>query len=359
MTESEENKILRKENEDLKSQILLSQELNIQGSFISNLIDTIPNPIFIKNKNSQFVLCNTALFKFVNLTKEELYGKTDSDFFDKKQSDIFLKKDQEVIKSGKPNRNEEEITIDSELKTMLTSKVRLEADNGNCYILGTITDITENKKYELELEQKNLKIEKQKNDIETLFKEIHHRIKNNLQMVSSLLAIQMTEFEDESFKKAFQDSQNRIASVSKLHELFYKSSKFSSVNINHYLESIIDNIRHTYSFQEFEISTNFTDAPFDSEQSVIIGLIVSEIITNSFKHALVKNKKLEIYANLINEESKYILQIGDNGPEMSGTKSNIDSLGMKLINLLSDQISGELSIIKRDFGQHYNIVLSR
>jgi two-component sensor histidine kinase len=214
-----------------------------------------------------------------------------------------------------------------------------------------------NKKQEEILEQSNKRIRKQRDEIETLLKEIHHRIKNNLQIVTSLLSLEMNQFEDLKFKKAFQDSKNRINSIATLHELFYSSGDFASVNIKDYLDSVIRNIESSYNLEKFKISTAIDESGFNSKDSVLLGLIISEIITNSIKHAGALNSNLGIYVNLKTVKSKHIFEIGDHGPGLDSSDSKNETLGLELISLLSEQMSGNLSIVKKDMGLHYKLIL--
>lgn len=214
---------LQKENAKLKLELLKnSVRVEKEVKWSQTIIDSLPNPLFIKNNKHLFMACNDAFCDLINLTKEEMFGKTDADFFDAKQAAIFYEKDTEVLATGKVNWNEEELTIDGKVNKLLTSKVRIEDANNNFYLLGLITDITDNKNQQIVLQKKNDEIEEQKKNIETLLKEVHHRVKNNFQIISSLLNIQMNQFDNPELRSAFQSSKNRIISMSRVHESLYR-----------------------------------------------------------------------------------------------------------------------------------------
>lgn len=202
---------------------------------------------------------------------------------------------------------------------------------------------------ELEKEKRILaELDKSKKKLEVLLKEVHHRVKNNLQIISSLLRLQSMDIDDEKFKKAFEESQLRIQSISIIHEKLYKSETLSEINFKEYINSLFNELIKSMSFNASQIDINIysEDIKLSIDTAIPLGIIINEIITNCFKYAF-KNKKGEkLDINFIKKGGKYTLTISDNGPGIPGN-FNIETsttLGMRLINNLTKQIDGSVKI---------------
>lgn len=183
---------------------------------------------------------------------------------------------------------------------------------------------------------------------EILLKEVHHRVKNNLQIISSLLNLQQSQVEDEKLHDLYKSSQSRIKAMALVHEKLYSSGNFSAVNFNDYLESIILLVKHAYFVQSnVEVFINVTDKiELSIDQSVPLGLVINEILINSFKHAFkgVENPQIHISCKI--EKEILRVEINDNG---IGIPENIKfpsdkSLGFELIDSLMLQIDGEIEL---------------
>ena len=174
-----------------------------------------------------------------------------------------------------------------------------------------------------------------------LLKELNHRVKNNMQTIVSLIRLQGDEIEDDRFQDIFITIQNRINAMSHLHELLYRQDNISHVNAYAYFDILIDELKDSYNN---EVDINFDiKTELKMEQAIYCGLILNELITNSFKYAF-PHKKGNININLIKEKGKYKLYISDNG---IGYKQDTDtsSLGLVLVNTLAvEQLRGEIKI---------------
>ena len=236
-----------------------------------------------------------------------------------------------------------------------------------------VRDITERKKAEEALA--NIEIARKK--------EIHHRIKNNLQVISSLLDLQAEKFrnreciKDSEVLEAFRESQDRVISMALIHEELYKGGGFETLNFSPYIEKLVENLFLTYRLGNTDISLNMDleeNLFFDMDTAVPLGMIVNELVSNSLKHAFKGRDKGEIRIKLgrektgecINsiEESKnegckstsFTLTISDNGvgiPENLDIE-DLDSLGIQLVTSLVDQLDGELEL-KRNNGTEFDM----
>jgi PAS domain S-box-containing protein len=223
---------------------------------------------------------------------------------------------------------------------------------------GTIQDITEQKK----AEEAMAKIDKIR------IKEIHHRIKNNLQVISSLLDLQAERFQDEKVLESFRESQNRVISMALIHEELYKGKGTDTLNFSAYLQKLAENLFQTYSLRSKGIRLYMDleeNAFFDMDVAVPLGIIVNELVSNSLKHAFTKEEG-EIRIKLCREEkddetqeSLFSLTISDNGkgiPENIKLE-NFESLGLKLVNILVDQLDGKIEL-ERANGTEFRIIFN-
>ncbi len=193
---------------------------------------------------------------------------------------------------------------------------------------------------------------------EQLIKEIHHRVKNNMQIISSLLSLQSDTTNDSKFIELLNDIRNRINSMSIVHEMLYKSKDLSSIKLKDYIETLSTSIYRSFSFPDSKIEFIYKideSAKFDVDKMILIGLILNETISNSLKHAF-PDRKGEIELIFTSVTNKYVLIIKDNG---CGFKDGFDkekdsNLGMQLIYMLAEQLGGELELVSNN-GVYYKL----
>lgn len=253
-----------------------------------------------------------------------------------------------AINEGKEYTIKHMITLpDGSYKWILGAGVPIkDADGKVVRLMGIGQDITDSILQQEKL-QVNLK------EKETLLKEIHHRVKNNLQIISSLLNLQSSIIDDEKVKGLYNESQNRIRSMATIHEMLYQSNDIAKINIRKYIESLFEQLCQVMLPKDKEITSAFTvpDFYFSIDTAIPLGLLINELFTNSFKYGLSTSGKTIIAVDLKKiENDKYTLIISDNGP---GFKENLPdyenkSLGIMLIHSLAGQLDGEA--VKLDNG---------
>ncbi|HNW98483.1 MAG TPA: PAS domain S-box protein [Bacteroidales bacterium] len=201
---------------------------------------------------------------------------------------------------------------------------------------------------------------------EILLREIHHRVKNNMQIIISLINMQMQEINDEATIKKIGDLQQRVRTMSIIHEDLYTSEDLSKINFGNYLKKLSDSLHHTYSNElDVNLKLKLYDIFLGIDTAIPLGLIANELLNNSFKHAFPenlssnkKNKIREIYIELKSSNNKNILIIGDNG--IGIPNDNIaeyeNTLGLMLVDILINQLKGKLKITKRN-GTRFEISL--
>ena len=198
-------------------------------------------------------------------------------------------------------------------------------------------------------------------------KEIHHRIKNNLQVISSLLDLQAEKFRNKKVLEAFRESQSRVLSMSLIHEELYKGEGTDTLDFSEYLKKLAENLFQTYSFRSKNIHLCMDleeNTFFDMDTAIPLGIIVNELVSNSLKHAFTE-KEGEIRIKLCREEknnethkSLFSLTISDNrkGIPENVELESLESLGLQLVSILVDQLDGKIEL-KREHGTEFRITL--
>lgn len=216
----------------------------------------------------------------------------------------------------------------------------------------TTTDLTER------IKEENIQLQRSNREKETLLKEIHHRVKNNLQIISSLVRLQARNENNEEVKAILDVTLSRILSIANVHELLYKSNELASIDFNGYsntlLQSLIDSMV-SEQIIDYEITTERIKLPL--EIAIPLGLILNELLTNSIKHGFVGRKSGQINIALSQSDAEYILQVSDNGVGIPAKKldGSTDSLGLLLIESLTEQLNGSLERITDETGTSYMI----
>lgn len=205
-------------------------------------------------------------------------------------------------------------------------------------------------------EQKSLIKEK-----EVLLKEVHHRVKNNLQVVTSLLSLQARHTNDPQSEKLFKNCQYRIKSMSMIHEMLYKSQDLSRINYVEYINKLIAELVVSMKGVEHNIEINIEveELKLSLETSIPLGLLVNEIITNSLKYGVIGDAPGHIYFKMKKKDSNnYEILIGDNGIGFSEDINfeNTTTLGLKLVNRLITQLRGSIEKVKEMKGTNYVIM---
>ncbi|MDF2449803.1 MAG: hypothetical protein K0R26_2307 [Bacteroidota bacterium] len=202
------------------------------------------------------------------------------------------------------------------------------------------------KKYDIPLfferKKSEEKIKSVLREKETLLKEIHHRVKNNLQIISSILKLHSDQVKDENFSKLVVDSQNRIISMALIHEMLYANSDLSKISLVMYTKSLFEKLQSTFNKPSVGLKLRIPeDFCYEIDQMIPIGLLLNEALSNSFKHAFKKGKGLVTISVL-----KDKLIISDNGSGIPDTYvTNADSsFGMQLISILTEQMDAKLNI---------------
>lgn len=237
--------------------------------------------------------------------------------------------------------NDEHILLDVRgriipvIKTVVPARLK----GRRCFIESFI-DITDRKKFENELKT-SLK------EKEVLIQEIHHRVKNNLQIISSLLNLQKSYVDDEESIDVLKESQNRVMSMAMIHEMLYQSKDLAQISFSGYIQRLVSDLLNSYGVKNtIKLVMNVEEIFLNIETAVPSGLIVSELVSNALKYAVPEGKTGELLVDLHSNNEEFELIISDNGV---GFPENLDfrntkSLGLQLVNSLVDQLDGSIEL---------------
>ena len=200
-----------------------------------------------------------------------------------------------------------------------------------------------------------------KEEKEILLKEVHHRVKNNFQIINSLIRLQTEFITPTNYVQKLRELENRIRSMSLIHEKLYKSDSLSKLKVQEYFEELIFNVRESYDHNEnIEIIQKIGLAEFGIDSLIPLGLIVNETISNALKHGFEGKEKGEIIIELLHNENQTILNISDDGIGADLTVSELkeESLGLELIFDLTDQLDGKIKL-STDNGFNYQFIFPK
>lgn len=184
------------------------------------------------------------------------------------------------------------------------------------------------------------KLDQELKEKEILIKEIHHQVKNNLSVVSSLINLQANRAKDSFHKALFGECRNKINTISGIHEIIYKSDSFSEINLKDYFSKLISNLKSFYSTTEknIELDYDIDSISLEIAHALHLALIINEAITNCYKHAFSETNSGKINVSITSENEQLVLIIKDNGKGLKKPISKSDSLGMDIINGLAEQL---------------------
>ena len=217
-----------------------------------------------------------------------------------------------------------------------------------------------NNELEKKVKERTSLIESQKNEKEILLKEIHHRVKNNMQVIISLLSIQSNYTSDKKAIALFDEAKNRIRSMALIHEKMYQTGDLALIDFQDYIMALTNDLISTYSINcDIFLDIKIDKVKFGIDTLIPLGLLFNEIISNTLKYAFINKKKGKIIIHLSYDEKQnsYSLLIGDNGLGMpTGMLEKEDgSLGMELIKIFVSQLDGTIERLK-DTGTLYQII---
>lgn len=351
--EEETNRELKRE---IAAHIRTRQRLNANQKYIRLLIDSSLDMIFACDENGRITEFNSAAQRTFGYSLQEALGKDISALYsDKGHSERIGNL---IFQDGNYMGEAEHVKKNGQTFPAYVSASLLRNDRGE--IIGTMSisrDITRLKETEEQLK-------KSVHEKEILLKEIHHRVKNNMQVISSILKLQSAYVKDEKTVELLNECRNRIASMAFIHASLYMTKDFANINFSDYVTNIASNLQQSYvsSDKKIALQIDIPKVNLHIDDAIPCGLIINELLSNSFKYAFVKKKKGIVGISVKVKKENIILAIWDNG---NGFPKNIDyknteSLGLQLVNSLSEQLGGKIKMeSKKDKGTQYIIAFRK
>ncbi|PCJ85990.1 MAG: hypothetical protein COA57_06895 [Flavobacteriales bacterium] len=305
---------------------------------------------------------------YVNKAWKETLGYLDKDLKNKNIFEMIhpdslnhsMMAFEKIAKGENINDLEVEFKTKSGRKILARGNVSSKFENGKFISSrGIFRDITERKKAE-----DQLKSSLREKDV--LLQEVHHRVKNNLQVISSILNLQSSYVKDEKTHAVLRESQNRIKSMSFIHESLYQETDFSKIDFSEYIVNLSNNLAHSYGLNGdlVELKLDVDNVLLSLDQAIPCGLIINELVSNALKYAFPVNhlngKKGNVQV-IVKENKKDVkVSIGDNGIGMPNgfDYQNTETLGLQLVMSLVEQLNGKIEL-KNKNGTEFNIIFQR
>jgi PAS domain S-box-containing protein len=291
-------------------------------------------------KDGQYIYLNQAHLELFGYTyPEELLGKSWTALYKPEQLDYFQQHTFPILSEQRHWQGK--ATAQRKDGSIFTEEVSLTLTDDDLLIC-VCRDVTERLKAEEKIKASLL-------EKEVLLREIHHRVKNNLYVISNLLDLQADTLEQEEQRNLFAESQNRIQTMALIHEQLYQSNDLSQVNFANYIQNLVEKLSLSYQTKhcQVEIILDVQPVTLSLESAIPCGLLINELVTNSFKYAFPNSQYGAIKIELKLEKQKQIfLKISDNG---IGIPKNFDwqdspSLGLRLVSILADQLEASMEV---------------
>ncbi len=320
-----------------------TRELNESEEKYRKLFEKNPDYNILFDTNGVIREVNEATVKMMGLSKDEIVGKkfTELESIPPENVSSILGELFRILE-GKEIKPFESKFIDGngDIHYIIIHAIPFLEKGKVERILGIGADITQLKKAEN-------KILSSLSEKEALLREIHHRVNNNMQIISSLLNLQTLYVHEEETKEVLQDSQRRVKSMAMVHEKLYRAGDLSHIKFKEYTEKLVSDIFSTYNRRTGDIKfiLNMDEIELNMETAIPLGLIINELVTNSLKFAFPENEG-SITIELENNNGQFVLTVADDGiglpPDFDLNKTH--SLGLRLVNSLVIQLDGEISM---------------
>ena len=356
---------------DLSS--LLTRDITSSGSFdirgqiwsttFGKLLQALPIPALLIDQSYAIAVANQACAR-VTRTYEKLHGHAFPSLFPKPPTSATIKGLLEEIFLQRRTKVTEALMQIQNKTTWTRITLRPIRIMDRRFILAILEDLNPEKrqialqmKHEKELQKAHDKLKASLREKEILLREIHHRVKNNLQIMLSLLHLQSFHLENKSTEGVLEDLESRIRAIATVHEKLYQSENLMKIDFREYLQDLAEHLFHSYgpSTGGIELIIDIKDISCGIDTAVPLGLIVSELVSNSFKHAFPDGRTGSImisFKRILGDE--FELTVGDTGVGMPRDLSEMGSetLGLSLVKSLADQVHAEIRL-DRTKGTNY------
>jgi PAS domain S-box-containing protein len=296
-----------------------------------------PSLMFIKDLAGRYLRVNEPFLRAFRIARDRVISRTDAEIFSPEQARQFEVNDAEALASERAIQVEETARYEDGLHTSIVCKFPIIDGSGRAAALGGIvTDITDRIRVEQALQESLA-------EKELLLKEIHHRVKNNLQIVTGLLTLQAGRLESGA-RDAVEECADRIHSLALLHERLYREGHFGTVHLGDYIEGIVTMLMQGQAQAGVSVRVDIPPGTVDLDTAVPLGQAVTELTTNALKHAFRQREAGTVRVALTAAGDRLVLEISDDGVGLSGGEPREGAIGLRMVKLLAKQLGGEFSI---------------
>lgn len=338
---------------DISERFEAEEQLRKNEEMFRQLFQNSPIPIVLMDKRQEIQRINAAFNETFGYKTEEIQGiNIDQLLVPDEELEVGREISNRIFEGKTAHHFGKRLRKDGTLVDVLIYGVPVIVNGKTVAIFGIYIDITERKKAEEKI--KNSLKEK-----EVLLAEIHHRVKNNLAVITGMLQLQAYNTTSEEATDVLQESQMRVNSIALIHEKLYQNEDLSEISFDVYIEQLTEVIISSLKSSETDIEININADPvkLTINQAIPCGLILNEIITNVHKHAFKDRQKGRIDITLVEDGTDLMMQIADNG---SGIPEDLDlenptSLGLKLIRTLTKQLNGKAEFNNANPGTEFKL----
>jgi PAS domain S-box-containing protein len=343
---------------DITERRLTEEALLENQARLKAFMDFVPSLILIKDHGLRPIFANEAMRQ--NFPIDQWLGKKPHELFPAEVADLMVSKDSEALEKGFTIYEEAWTDRFDQQRFFLTQKFRIERPHKEPLLGAIISDITERKQAENRLKASLL-------EKEVLLKEIHHRVKNNLQVISGLLTLQGEQIKDERLQRLIKESQGRIWTMALIHQTLYQSGNLADIDMADYIRALSGNLLSSHAQVAMPPTVSFDLLPVRLviDKAIPLALIINELLTNAMKHAFPDGRPGEIRISLQERTGTarvspnggraptdhgcapaYELTVADNGAGLPAgfDLKNQKSLGLQLVAMLAKQLGGQLAI---------------
>lgn len=341
--------------QDITDRKRVEEKLKESEERYRTLFEGSPDAVFLADPKSRKIIdANSAASNLLLRSKKEIIGMHQPELHPPRMEEYVREKfDLQVRQIGTPVAVESLVIRSDGEEVPVEVLAQKTVIAGKPVIQGIFRNITERKRAE---EQ----IKASLREKEVLLRELHHRVKNNVQVMASLLRLQTRHIENPKMQEMIKGYLARIHSMGLIHEKLYQSEDLARINLVQYVRGLAVHLFHSYGINAnaVELKTEIEEIFLDINKAIPLGLIINEIVSNSLKHGFPANRKGEVFITLQSaDEGKRLLMIKDTGigiPKNVDLK-NLKSLGLQLVNDLVSQIGGILEVIREE-GTIFKIV---
>lgn len=338
---------------DISDLVKSEEQSDRHKQLIKKVADNAWPATWVRDDNSTFMFANEAYRKLFQLKDLKIADSKADDLFDEDAAREMKARDHDVLESGDRIEYEKEMDVEGDEKYFKFSLFPIYGVQGDRNFVGGVAmDLTSEKESQKLLE-KSLK------EKETLLMEIHHRVKNNLAVVSGMMQLQAFKEADNHVREKLFASTGRIKTMATIHELLYKSSSFTNLALGKNIKKLVSSITDTFHISvNLDVDYHLDSVDLNINQAIPCSLIVNEVVTNVLQHAYNDGDSGHLLVTLSEENSDITLTITDDGrglPDDFDKHGDEGSLGLELIETLAQQLRADYSYANTDTGTQFNL----